>query len=202
MSKTVDYYFSPVSPFTYLGGERFANMVRDTGATVNVRPIDMTKVFPATGGIPLKQRAPARLAYRLAELRRWRDYLGLPLVLEPKYFPADASPAALMIIAARRQGLDAMALSQRLLRALWVDERNIAETDTLIELGNEIGLDGRALMKHATDPAVCADYERDTQQAIKRGVFGAPTYVIDDGLFWGQDRLDFVERQLKAVTRA
>jgi len=199
MSKTVDYYFSPVSPFTYLGGERFANMVRDTGATVNVRPIDMTKVFPATGGIPLKQRAPARLAYRLAELRRWRDYLGLPLVLEPKYFPADASPAALMIIAARRRGLDAMVLSQRLLRALWVDERNIAETDTLIELGNEIGLDGRALMKHATDPAVYADYERDTQQAIKRGVFGAPTYLIDDELFWGQDRLDFVERKLKAV---
>lgn len=200
MSKTVDYYFSPVSPFTYLGGERFANMVRETGATVNVRPIDMTKVFPATGGIPLKQRAPARLAYRLAELRRWRDYLGLPLVLEPKYFPADANPAALMIIAARQQGLDAMALSQRLLRAVWVDERNIAETDTLIELGNEIGLAAQALMKRATDPAVYADYERDTQQAIKRGVFGAPTYVIDDELFWGQDRLEFVERKLKAVT--
>lgn len=198
MSKSIDYYFSPVSPFAYLGGERLTKIARDVGARVNVRPIDFTKVFPATGGIPLKQRAPARLVYRLAELQRWRDYLDVPLVLEPKHFPTDANPAALMIIAAREQGRDALALSQRVLRAVWVDERNIADQETLLALATDVGLNGKTLQERSADPAIAAQYERDTQDAIRRGVFGSPTYVIDDELFWGQDRLDFVERKLRA----
>ena len=196
MAKLIDYYFSPISPFAYLGGERLAKIARAVGASINVRPIDFVKVFPATGGIPLKQRAPARLKYRLAELRRWRDYLDIPLVLEPKYFPTDANPAAFMIIAAREQGLDALALSQRVLRAVWVDERNIADPETLAALATDVGLDGKALLQWSTDPQIAAQYEHDTQDAIGRGVFGSPTYVIDDELFWGQDRLDFVERKL------
>lgn len=198
MSKPIDYYFSPISPFAYLGGERLAKIARDVGASVNVRPIDFTKVFPATGGIPLKQRAPARLIYRLTELRRWRDYLDVPLVLEPKHFPTDANPAALIIVAARERGLDALALSQRVLRAVWVDERNIADRDTLGALAADVGLNGKALLEQSADPEIAAQYERDTQDAIKRGVFGSPTYVIEDELFWGQDRLDFVERKLRA----
>jgi carboxymethylenebutenolidase len=197
MFRSVDYYFSPVSPFAYLGGERFAKLTRDVGARVNEYPIDLAKIFPATGGIPLKQRAPARLAYRLVELRRWRDYLGVPLVLEPKYFPVDGNPAGLMIVAAREQDLDALALSQRVLRAVWVEERNIADAQTLVELANDSGFDGRALAARSADPAVGRQYERDTQDAMQRGVFGSPTYVVDDELFWGQDRLDFVERKLK-----
>jgi 2-hydroxychromene-2-carboxylate isomerase len=197
MAKTIDYYFSPISPFAYLGGERLAKIAREVGARVNVRPIDLAKVFPVTGGIPLKQRAPARLTYRLAELRRWREYLDVPLVLEPKYFPTDANPAGLMIVAAREQGLDALALSQRILRAVWVDERNIADGETLVELAADVGLNGKALQERSADREIAAQYERDTQDAIKRAVFGSPTYVIDDELFWGQDRLDFVERKLK-----
>jgi 2-hydroxychromene-2-carboxylate isomerase len=131
------------------------------------------------------------------ELRRWRDYLGVPLVLEPKYFPVDGNPAGLMIVAAREQDLDALALSQRVLRAVWVEERNIADAQTLVELANDSGFDGRALAARSADPAVGRQYERDTQDAMQRGVFGSPTYVVDDELFWGQDRLDFVERKLK-----
>jgi 2-hydroxychromene-2-carboxylate isomerase len=197
MSKSIDYYFSPISPFAYLGGERLAKIAHNVSANVNVRPIDFTKVFPATGGIPLKQRAPARLTYRLAELLRWRDYLDVPLALEPKHFPTDANPAALIIVTAREQGLDALALSQRVLRAVWVDERNIADRDILVALAAEVGLNGKALLERSADPEIAAQYERDTQDAIRRGVFGSPTYVIDDELFWGQDRLDFVERKLK-----
>lgn len=199
MSKSIDYYFSPISPFAYLGGERLAKIAHNVSANVNVRPIDFTKVFPATGGIPLKQRAPARLTYRLAELLRWRDYLDVPLVLEPKHFPADANPAALIIVTAREQGLDALALSQRVLRAVWVDERNIADRDTLVALAADVGLNGKALLERSADPEIAAQYERDTQDAIRRGVFGSPTYVIEDELFWGQDRLDFVERKLRAT---
>ncbi len=196
MARVVDYYLSPVSPYSYLGSERFANITRDANATVNVLAIDLTKVFPATGGLPLKQRAPERQAYRLLELRRWRDYLDIPLVLEPKYFPVDANPASLMIIAARRQGLDALSLAQRMLRAVWAEEANIADVNTITALANDVGMDGKGLADFSTEADIAAEYERDTQQAIQRGVFGVPTYVIDDELFWGQDRLDFVARTL------
>ncbi len=196
MAVMVEYYLAPVSPFSYLGGDRLAALARNAGAGVDVRPIDLTKVFPATGGLPLKQRAPERQAYRLAELRRWRDYLGIPLTLEPKHFPVDATPASLVIIAAREQGLDALALSQRILRACWAEERNVADPETLVMLVDEWGQDGISLVRRSTEADVLERFERDTQAAIARGVFGVPTYVIDAELFWGQDRLDFVERQI------
>ena len=99
MARTVDYYFTSVSPFSYLGHQRFAAIAAKHGARVNVKPIDLGKVFPASGGLPLKQRAPQRQAYRLAELRRWRDALGAPITLEPKFFPAPPEAAALLLIA-------------------------------------------------------------------------------------------------------
>ncbi len=197
MSGAIDYYLAPISPFSYMGGERLAQLVQETGAAVRVLPIDLTKVFPATGGLPLKQRSQQRQDYRMAELRRWREHLALPLVLEPKFFPADANPASLVIIAAREQGLDALALSQRILRAVWVDEANIADRATLIELAADVGLDGEALAERSEVAEIAAEYERDTQAAIERGVFGVPTYVVDGELFWGQDRLEFVARKLR-----
>ncbi|NIO39313.1 MAG: 2-hydroxychromene-2-carboxylate isomerase, partial [Burkholderiales bacterium] len=171
-----------------------------TGASVNVLPVDYKKIFPATGGLPLKQRAPERQAYRLVELQRWRDYLGIPLNLEPKYFPADDRAAALMIIAARQRGDDALTFSHGLLRAVWAEERDIADKDTLIAIANEAGLDGNTLIRVSADTELAAVWERDTETAIKRGVFGAPSYVVDGEIFWGQDRLDFLERKLRALT--
>jgi hypothetical protein len=133
MTKTVDYFLSPVSPWTYLGHERLREMCRRHGARINVRPCDLGgKIFPVSGGLPLKQRAPQRQAYRMAELKRWRAYLDIPLTLEPKYFPADGEPASRLIIAASRLSEDAaMALAGAALRACWAEERNIADADTL-----------------------------------------------------------------------
>ncbi len=197
MAVEIDYYLAPVSPFTYLGGDRLGRLAQDTGAVVNVRPIDLTKVFPATGGLPLKQRSPQRRAYRLMELRRWRDHLDIPLVLEPKYFPVDATPASLMIIAAREQGLDALTLAQQILRACWAEERNVADHGTLITLADGLGMSGAALLESAGDAGIEAEFQRETDAAIERGVFGVPTYGVGDEIFWGQDRLEFVERKLR-----
>src|SRR5256884_3421299 len=103
MAKVVDYYFTPVSPYTYLGHERFLEIAARHGATIAVKPVDYGRIFPVSGGLPVKQRAPQRQAYRLTELRRWRDHLALPLNLEPKYSPYAADAAALMIVAADGQ---------------------------------------------------------------------------------------------------
>src|SRR5262245_58828064 len=100
MLKLVDYYFTPSSPYTYLGHQRFMDLIFSHEAAVHLKPIDLGKVFPISGGLPLAKRPPQRLAYRLQELRRWRDYLGLKLNLEPKFFPVDSTLASLVIVAA------------------------------------------------------------------------------------------------------
>jgi len=200
MGKTVDYYFSPISPWTYLGHARFAGMAQRHGAVVNVKPTDLGKVFPVSGGVPVAKRAPQRQAYRMVELKRFRDHLKLPLNLQPKFFPAPADLAAQYIVAAGRSGGSgaAMRLAGALLRACWAEERNIADAETLNAICKEQGMDAAALAAAAQSDAVKAEYESNTEEAIARNVFGAPSYVIDDEIFWGQDRLEFVERALAA----
>lgn len=200
MRKTVDYYFSPISPWTYLGHARFADMAKRHGAVVNVKPVDFGKVFPVSGGLPLAKRAPQRQAYRLVELKRFRDHLKLPLNLQPRFFPAPADLAAQYIVAAGRAGGSeaALRLSGALLRACWAEERDIADPATLDAVCKEQGLDAAQLAAAAPSAAVRAEYESNTQEAIARNVFGAPSYVIDGEIFWGQDRLEFVGRALAA----
>ena len=198
MSKTVDYYLAPQSPWTYLGHQRFVNIAKATGATVRVMPMDLGKVFPISGGLPLGKRAPQRQAYRLVELARFSQLLNLPLNLHPKFFPVAGDPAARLIIAVdMHHGTDAaLSITGAVLSAVWHEERDIADATTLEALLNEQQLDAACLALSNT-AEVQTRYDSYTQSAIETQVFGAPSYVIDGELFWGQDRLDFVERCLQ-----
>jgi 2-hydroxychromene-2-carboxylate isomerase len=196
MTKTVDYYYSNTSPWTYLGWQRFQAIAKQSGATVNYWPVDYGKIFPVSGGLPVKQRPPQRQAYRMMELKRWRDHLGIPLTLEPKFFPANEGLAAHMAIAARRRGLDIAAFSYGVLRGCWAEEKNVADPAVLTTIADGLGMDGKALLADAETDAVKLERERDNARAIELQVFGAPTFVIDGELFWGQDRLDFVARKI------
>jgi len=198
MSRTVDYYFAPQSPWTYLGHARFAALAQAAGARIEVRPVDLGgKVFPISGGLPLPKRAPQRQAYRLLELKRYSDYLQMPLHPQPKYFPVGGDDAACLIIATDlHDGTEAaMQLTGAILAAVWAQERNIGDDRVLAELLAECGLAAKRL-EQSDSQEVRERYEAYTQQAIEAGVFGAPSYVIDGELFWGQDRLDFVARRL------
>jgi 2-hydroxychromene-2-carboxylate isomerase len=193
----IDYYFAPQSPWTYLGHQRLADIAGRSGAQIRVLPMDLGKIFPRSGGLPLPQRAPQRQAYRLVELKRFADWLGLPLNLHPSYFPVPGDAAARLILAvADGQGSDAaMQLSGAVLRAVWAEQRNINDAETLSQLLAECGLPASALDESRRDAAQ-QRYEAATQQAFDSGVFGAPSYVVDGEIFWGQDRLDFLERKL------
>ena len=198
LTKTVDYYFTPQSPWTYLGHERFAQIARAADAQVRVLPVDLGgKVFPVSGGLPVGQRAPQRQAYRLLELQRYSDYLRAPINVKPAYFPVSGDESARLIIAVDlHDGSDAaMKISGAVFSAVWVRERHIADEKVLAELLAECGLDP-ARLEQSHSQAVQERYEANTQQAIDAGVFGAPSYVVDGEIFWGQDRLDFVERRL------
>ncbi len=196
MSKVVDYYLTLISPWTYLGSQRFAEIVQRHGAEVRVTPVNFGEVFPRTGGLPLAKRAPERQAYRMMELKRWREHLGIPINLEPKFFPANDRLAACMVLAAGETGGKPLELAQAFGKAVWEEERNIADEETCKAIAGETGHDGDALLAKAQEEATQKRYETQTEEAISRGVFGAPSYVYKDEIFWGQDRLDFLERAL------
>jgi 2-hydroxychromene-2-carboxylate isomerase len=204
MAKLIDYYFTPVSPYTYLGHERLLEIAARHGATIAVKPVDYGRIFPVSGGLPLKQRAPQRQAYRLIELERWSKHLGKPLNLKPKFFPVSADAAAKWIIAAQsrsdadalRGDADALRLAGVLLRAVWAEERDISDEPTLASIASGERLDPALLAAGAASPDAASRYDALTQEAIDRQIFGAPTYVYRDEPFWGQDRLDFLDRAL------
>ena len=198
MSLAIDYYFAPQSPWSYLGHQRLWDIARARAAEIRLRPVDLGgKVFPLTGGLPLAKRAPQRQAYRLLELQRFSDWLHAPLNPQPKFFPVNGDDAAKLIIAADlKDGTEAaMRLTLGVMRAVWVEERNVADEPTLAALAVAAGLPASRI-EDAHSQAVHEQYEAYTQQAIDAGVFGAPSYVIEGEIFWGQDRLDFVERRL------
>jgi 2-hydroxychromene-2-carboxylate isomerase len=199
LSHHVDYYFAPQSPWTYLGHQRFADMAAAAGATVRVLPVDLGRIFPVSGGLPLPKRAPQRQAYRLVDLKRFSEHLRIPLNLHPRFFPVAGDDAARAIIAVDlADGTDAaMALTGAILRAVWAQERNIADAQVLGQLLSECGLAPERLEQSRGDE-VQGRYASYTQEATDLGVFGAPTYAIAGELFWGQDRLDFVQRRLQS----
>lgn len=197
MPKLIDYYFTPISPYTYLGHERFLEIAARHGATIAVKPVDYGRIFPASGGLPLKQRAPQRQAYRLIELERWSKHLGKAFNVRPKFFPVSPDTAAKWIIAAQARGAaDAVCLAGALLRAVWVEERDISDEPTLASIATEQRLDPALLAAGGASPDTASRYDALTQEAIERQIFGAPTYVYRDEPFWGQDRLDFLDRAL------
>ena len=198
MAPHIDYYASLNSPWTHLGAARIEAMAMANNATLRIYPVDFGSIFAASGGLPLPKRSPQRQAYRLQELPRWRDHLGIPIHVQPKFFPANELPAAGCVIGLRETVGDqpAIKLAHRVLKALWQEERNPGDPATLAALITEIGLDAEQVMKLGQDPRWAEMRSADTQAALGRGVFGAPSYVIGDDIFWGQDRLEFVERRL------
>jgi 2-hydroxychromene-2-carboxylate isomerase len=194
----IDVFVSLNSPWTYLGWPRFRGLISRYSLTVTVKPARFTEVFAATGGLPLPKRAPERRAYRMMELKRWRDRLGLPIALEPKSFPSDEAPGVRLLIAAIQQSHDGVRLAEEIGKALWEMEQSIALPEVLTAAAQRAGIDADAVLAQAPPADMLnAAWDANTAEAITRGVFGAPSYVLPDGeIFWGQDRLDLLEWRL------
>jgi 2-hydroxychromene-2-carboxylate isomerase len=204
MAVTVDYYMTLNSPWTYLGSALFAEIAGRNDVTVNIKPCKFGPIFEQTGGLPLPKRSPQRRAYRMMELKRWREVRGIPLTLEPRHFPCDDTAAARLLIAARLQGKDALKLSIELGRALWEREETLADPATVSSAAQRAGLDAAELRANGpSDAELDALHEQFTSEALTAGVFGAPSFVLASGeIFWGQDRLELLERTLRKPKHA
>lgn len=197
MTLVIDYYFAAQSPWAYLGHARLCEIAQAAGATVRVLPADFGKVFAVSGGLPLGKRAPQRQAYRLVELQRFADHLGVPIHVAPRFFPVAGDDASRLIIAVDKADGPAAALrlTGAVLSAVWAGQRDIADAGVLAALLHEGGLPADRLAQSREQPAL-DQYAQHTQSAIDAGVFGAPSYCVDGEIFWGQDRLDFLQRRL------
>jgi len=199
MSGLIEYYGGLSSPWTYLGHQRLIEIAQSTNTQIHFKLVDLPKVFSQTGGLPLDKRPPARRAYRMQELIRWREETGVPLHLEPKYFPVPHTKAALTVIAAQSEGDSGLDLGLAYMQAVWVNDLNIDDTDTVVKIASDAGFEGKRLFEKGHSDDIIAIYDKYTDEAITKGVFGAPTYIIGDNVYWGQDRLGFVEKKLKEV---
>lgn len=197
MTETVVCFYTLSSPWMYLGGPELSDIIRRHRARLVLKPYDFQKVVPDNGGIPLRTRPLARQDYHALELDRWRRARGLPLNLRPRFYPPDDQrPAGRMVMAAQAAGLDAMRLSHAILRALWVEERDIARAEVRAAIASENGMDGAALLAAEESPAILAEWQANNDEAAARGVFGSPTIFCGDLWIWGQDRLFFLESHL------
>ena len=201
----VSCFYSLSSPWAYFAGPKQQDIVRRHHVKLVLKPYDFQEVAPRTGGVPLRTRPEPRRTYHAEELARWSKYLGMPLTLQPKFYPWVVTDPdwnkrpGWMVIAAQERGLDAFRLSHALLRALWAEERNTADEKVRIAVAAENGMDGAALVAVETSAEVQAIYRRNTGEAVEKGVFGAPTLILHGERFWGQDRFDFLDRALDAM---
>src|ERR1700754_3624631 len=193
MKKTVIYFHSLSSPWAYMGWPRFRELIRKHDLDVIVRP---TRILPPNGGIPLRSRPDARQRYHEVELDRWRKRLNMPLVLRPKHYPTRNEFSARMVIAANTLGWDALALSHALLHALWSEEKDVTEADVRVAVADGLGMDGARLLAMQDTPEIMAAWKASGDEDAARGVFGTPTWIYRDTLYWGQDRLDFLDEAL------
>jgi 2-hydroxychromene-2-carboxylate isomerase len=196
MSDAIDYYFWINSDWAYFGNPRLKAMAEKYRLKINYYPVDLASVYARTGGIKLQLRSIERKNYRLLEMERFRDLLGMPINLHPKFMAANGQLPSYFAIAAQQRGFDVHDLVHAIMTACWVEDRDIEDEATLIAIADGLGLDGKGLMQQARQPAAESSYFEYTNAAIARGMFGAPFYFFRDEAFWGQDRLEYLDRTI------
>jgi 2-hydroxychromene-2-carboxylate isomerase len=202
MSRPIDYYFSLVSPWAYIGHAPFVEIARRHDLDVNYKPVFLGRVFAETGGLPLAQRHPVRQRYRLLELQRWRDKRGLSFIIQPKHWPFDVILPDRAVIAINAAKGDPEPFLRRAFAAIWEEERNLADPDVLADVATQAGFDAAGILEFAQGSAAEAIYALNLENAIAGDVFGSPSYVLDGEVFWGQDRLELLDDALSSGRQA
>lgn len=196
MSRTIDYYFTHLSPWAYLGHQAFRELCAKQGVTIRARPVDLGGVFESNGGLPFAKRHPVRLDYRLIELQRWQEARGIPLTFKPAFFPVAPGLADRAGIAFELSGGNMLDYSLGVFKAIWTKDQNIADEGVIASVLESLGADAAKVLTAAKGDEVEEIYQANKTDAIASGIIGSPCYVLKGEPFWGQDRLDLLERAL------
>ncbi len=202
MSDTIDYYFTSISPFAYLGHKKMMEIANAHGKTVNFKPFDIFGVWKESGAQPPAERAPVRQRYRKIEIQRAAVMRDVCMNPSPKFFPTNPAPADLCISALVHSGKNADAFTHAVCKAVWEQNLDVADENTLASLLDECGEDSKSILELSKSNDVAALRDANTKKAISADAIGAPAYVYDDEVFWGQDRLEYLEQMIASGRRA
>ncbi|MDB9795823.1 2-hydroxychromene-2-carboxylate isomerase [Pelagibacteraceae bacterium] len=194
----IEYYYGTPSPFAYLGSLRFQYIAKKYKAEIIEKPCDLVGgIFAKTGGVPVPQRSIQRQKYRLDEIKRWSKFLNIKINIKPKFFPPkDPHLSAKFTIAASLLGTKVV-FGHELLKQLWSEEKDISDEKNIETVSNNFKINFNDLSTLAKSEKVSKIYLENTEEAVEKNVFGSPTYIFNNELFWGQDRLEFLERALQ-----
>ncbi|WP_223424042.1 2-hydroxychromene-2-carboxylate isomerase [Tateyamaria pelophila] len=192
------YYYSAHSAFAYLGSARVMEICRAHDLTLVHRPIPLSPVVEAQGSLPFRARTQAHVDYFFGrEIERWAAYRDVPVVqFRPTYHDADYTLASGMILALGDRGPAVDAMAHALLEAHWRDDADLSDIATLSSIAVRLGHDDATLLTQAQAPEVVERYAQNAQAALTANVFGSPTYVLEGEMFYGQDRLELLERAI------
>ena len=194
----IEYFYSAHSSYAYLGSARLAEIAADKGSDIVHRPVDLNQIVAAAGSTAFSERSDAYRAYFFVrELQRWSEYRNVPMIASPEHHHNDTTLANCMIISCAETGGNTQGLSHGLLQAHWRDDADLADRATLLDIATITGCDATSLLQHAGTAEIQEIYQRNTRAAIERSVFGSPTYIVDGDMFYGQDRLELLERALE-----
>jgi len=199
----LDYFMSHGSPWTFLGHKRLGEIIKKYKVKLNMRPVNYGEIFPISGGLPVSKRPIQRQKIRLQELKRWSKFLDINLIPQPTSFPSKSMLPSLLIIASQMMKTNKdFELAHNIMNALWVEDLDIDDENVLLSILNKMDLSSKEILSLANSEECSNTMQRFTKIAIEKNVFGAPTFIIDDQIYWGQDRLNFVERHLESLIEA
>ncbi|MCT7374496.1 2-hydroxychromene-2-carboxylate isomerase [Chelativorans salis] len=196
MSKTIDYYMTALSPFSYLGHQALRAVAQKHGVSLKVKPVSLMGLFENSGAVPPAKRPPVRQRYRFLELQRVADYRGMPINPKPRYWPVNPALADQTIIALVEAGHDPLGYVAQVFAALWVNEEDIADRAVLAAHLRAEGFDSEVILPAANKPETAAIRARNTEEAIAADAVGVPAYVLNGEVFWGQDRIEYLDHAL------
>lgn len=192
----IDYYFTSISPFTYLGHEEIRSVAGRHNAKLAVKPIDLKVIWSVTGHLPLAQRPALRQDYRIIDLKRIAERRGLPINVRPKFFPADASFADLVTVALVSMQIDPLDFMETVFTGTWVRDEDIADRVQIEAYLEQLGLPAAEAIERAEAPESAAIRKANSDAAIAAAIAGSPGFVLNGEPFFGQDRIDDLEHAL------
>ena len=196
MTNTLDYYFATPSPWAYLATPRVIELKNKYDLKINWKPSDLMEIFAVHGVAAVKDRPQPVQLNRLTELKRWSKFLNIPLTLQPKFFPVDPALSHRTIILAQKNNINVENLIFSFQKAVWADEKDISDANTIIEICKSNDFNSSSIIEDANSEEIISEYKKNTEEALSRNVWGSPTFIYNDELFWGQDRIEFLERAI------
>jgi len=197
MNNMLDYYFATPSPWAYLATPRIIELEKKYNLEINWKPADLMEIFSIHGVANVKDRPQPVQLNRLTELGRWSKFLNMPLTIQPKYFPVDPTLSHKVIILAQKNNIDVKNLIFSFQKAVWTDEKDISNEDVILEICKTNKFESSSIITDANSEEIQNEYKNNTKDALSQNVWGSPTFVYNNELFWGQDRIEFLERAIQ-----